>query len=384
MFKTEWIEAFRQRGTPFYFYDMALLRQTLAEAKKQADAYGFRIHYAMKANFDERILREIRTAGFGADCVSGNEVKRAIELGFPPAEILFAGAGKTDAEIFTGLRHDIGRFNCESLEELAVINELAGRMGKIAPVALRINPDLDARTHHYITTGKEENKFGIALGQLENVLNVLPALAHVRLQGVHCHIGSQIADFSVFRQLARRMNEIQEMLAAHDLSVAHLNMGGGLGVDYRRPDAHPIPDFATYFAIFDEYLVRRPDQTVHFELGRALVAQCGSLIARVVYVKKGITRQFVILDAGMTELIRPALYQAYHHIENLTSQGPPQMYDVVGPICETSDTFAKEITLPKTRRGDLIALRTAGAYARVMASHYNLREIAPAVYSDGL
>ncbi len=384
MFKREWIEAFRQRGTPFYFYDIDLLRQTLAAAKAQAAPYGFRIHYAMKANFEERILREICAAGLGADCVSGNEVKKAVAVGFPPSEILFAGVGKTDAEIVAGLENDIGRFNCESLEELAVLNELAGRMGKTAPVALRINPDLDARTHQYITTGREENKFGLSLGQLESVLDTLPRLPHIKLEGVHCHVGSQIGDMTVFRKLAERMNEIQQMLEARHIWIPHLNMGGGLGVDYRAPDAHPIPDFATYFAIFGAHLQRRPGQTVHFELGRALVAQCGSLISRVVYVKKGLTRQFVILDAGMTELIRPALYQAYHHIENLTGAGAAETYDVVGPICESSDTFAKGIALPKTQRGDIMALRTAGAYARVMASHYNLREIAPAVYSDEL
>lgn len=384
MFKAEWIAAFQHRETPFYFYDIDLLRQTLAAAKQQANKYGFRIHYALKANFDERILQEICAAGFGADCVSGNEIKKAVTVGFPREEILFAGVGKTDAEIIIGLENDIGRFNCESLEELEVLNALAGKMNRTARVALRINPDLDARTHHYITTGREENKFGIALGQLEHALTLLPRLSHLRLEGIHCHIGSQIVDLAVFGNLAQRINEIQQMLAARNVFVAHLNVGGGLGVDYHDPDGHPIPDFAAYFRTFAEVLQRRPDQTVHFELGRALVAQCGSLITRVVYVKKGLTRQFVILDAGMTELIRPALYQADHYIENLTGQGPPQTYDVVGPICESSDTFAKNYVLPETRRGDLIVLRTAGAYGQVMASRYNLRKLPPPVYSDAL
>ncbi len=382
MFTQEWIRKFQQSPTPFYFCDIDLLRKTLSAAKKSADEHGYHIHYALKANFDDRLLSIIRTQGFGADCVSGNEVKKAIETGFPAANIFFAGVGKTDAEITIALERGIGCFNCESAEEIAVIDGLARKMDKFAPIALRLNPDIDAKTHRYITTGKEENKFGISISQLENVIGKVQRLSHIRLLGIHFHIGSQITDMSVFKQLCLRVNAIQQQLSEKNIRLKHINLGGGLGVNYENPDAQIIPDFQQYFSIVRQHLKPFPEQTIHFELGRALVGQSGSLISRVVFVKQGLTRKFVILDAGMTDLIRPSLYQASHKIENLSSNLPETTYDVVGPICESADTFAKKMLLPETRRGDLMAIRTAGAYARVMASHYNLRDIAPVMYSD--
>lgn len=384
MFTKEWIRKFQQSSTPFYFCDIDLLQQTLSAAKKSAEAYGYHIHYALKANFDDRLLSIIRAHGFGADCVSGNEIKKAIETGFPAENIFFAGVGKTDAEITIALESGIGCFNCESAEEIAVIDGLAGKMGKFAPIALRLNPDIDAKTHRYITTGKEENKFGISISQLDNVIGQVQHLSHIRLLGLHFHIGSQITDMSVFKQLCLRVNAIQHRLSAKNIRLEHINLGGGLGVNYENPDAQIIPDFQQYFSIVQQHLKPFPGQTIHFELGRALVGQSGSLISRVVYVKQGLTRKFVILDAGMTDLIRPSLYQASHKIENLSSHLPETTYDVVGPICESADTFAKKILLPETNRGDLMAIRTAGAYAQVMASHYNLRDIAPVIYSDEL
>ncbi|CAG0970052.1 MAG: diaminopimelate decarboxylase [Bacteroidetes bacterium] len=380
MFNGETINLFRKQKTPFYFYDINLLTRTLQEAKREADKYQFHIHYALKANANPHILKLISGMGYGADCVSGNEIKRAVECGFPASHIVFAGVGKSDEEINIALSNNIFCFNCESVAEMVVLNELAEASEKKARIAIRINPNVNAHTHHYITTGLEENKFGISMWELEDVLNVMKSLAHIELIGLHFHIGSQITDLDVFKGLCIRINEIQQWFFRHQLIVDHINVGGGLGIDYYKPDENPIPDFEKYFSIFNELLEIRPKQKVHFELGRALVAQCGSLITKVLYVKKGVQTNFAIVDAGMTELLRPALYHAYHKIENLSATGNNQKYDVVGPICESSDCFGKAVELPETVRGDILALRSAGAYGEVMASAYNLRDIVGAVY----
>ncbi len=374
--------AVMQHATPFYGYDMGLLRETLQAAATVARRYNYHVHYALKANTNAPVLEEIRRAGFGADCVSGNEVKKALESGFAAKKVVFAGVGKSDAELIFALENDIFCFNIESLPELEVLNELAGNLGKTARIALRINPNVNAKTHHYITTGLEENKFGINFWELPQLLEMLPELSNLKLIGLHFHIGSQITDMQVFKQLCLRVNEIQQWFLDRNIRVQHLNLGGGLGVNYHEPDADAIPDFSTYFGIFKEFLKPEPGQEVHFELGRALVAQCGTLFSKALYIKKGIKTNFVILDAGMTELIRPALYQSYHKIENLTSKAPESRYDVVGPICESSDCFGKAVTLPETKRGDILAIRTAGAYGEVMSSSYNLREKAPAYYFE--
>jgi diaminopimelate decarboxylase len=370
----------QQQPTPFYFYDLTLLRRTLEAVQQAAQPRGIQVHYALKANANAPVLELIRQHGIGADCVSGNEVQRALETGFAPDHIVFAGVGKSDAEINLALAADIWCFNVESSAELQVLDELAGAQGRKARVALRLNPNVDARTHHYITTGLEANKFGISMGELPAVVDLLATLQNVELVGIHVHIGSQITDLAVFETLCHRVNELQAWFEHRGLPLAHLNMGGGLGVNYQTPDAQPIPDFEAYFSLFEKYLQRRPNQQVHVELGRALVAQCGTLISKVLYVKESQQTRFAILDAGMTELIRPALYQSFHLIENISSQGAEQVYDVVGPICESSDTFGKKLTLPETKRGDLVAIRTAGAYGEVMSSGYNLRDKAAAVY----
>ncbi|WP_233555673.1 diaminopimelate decarboxylase [Pontibacter oryzae] len=374
------LEQLQQHATPLYVYDMNMLRQTLQNAQQEAGKYNFHVHYALKANANTPILNEMRQHGFGADCVSGNEVKAAIENGFTPQEVVFAGVGKSDDEINYALDQQIFCFNCESKHELEVLNELAEKKDTIARVALRINPNVNANTHKYITTGLEENKFGINAWELDSVIELLQQLKHIKLIGIHFHIGSQITDLTVFKNLCTRVNEFQEWFMAHNIRLEHLNVGGGLGVDYYHPEQNPIPDFAAYFGLFNQFLELRPGQQVHFELGRSLVAQCGTLISKVLYIKNGISTNFAILDAGMTELIRPALYQSYHKIVNLTSQKPEVRYDVVGPICESSDCFGKAVMLPETNRGDLIAIRTAGAYGEVMASAYNLRTKAEAIY----
>lgn len=377
---TEKLQELQQHATPLYLYDLNLLRQTLQIASQEAERYKYHVHYALKANANSPILDEMRQVGFGADCVSGNEVRSAVENGFKPEHVVFAGVGKSDSEMNYALDQDIFCFNCESSHELIVLNELATLKGKKASIALRINPNVNANTHKYITTGLEENKFGINAWELDDVMDLLKTLDSIQLIGIHFHIGSQITDLTVFKNLCTRVNEFQEWFLARNIVLEHINVGGGLGVDYYNPQEQPIPDFAAYFGLFHQFLELRPNQQVHFELGRALVAQCGTLISKVLYIKKGISTNFAILDAGMTELIRPALYQSYHKIENLTSRQAEERYDVVGPICESSDCFGKAVMLPETNRGDLIAIRTAGAYGEVMASNYNLREKAKALY----
>jgi diaminopimelate decarboxylase len=378
------IEKFKTLQTPFYYYDVELLKETLDVVKSEADKYNYLIHYAVKANANPRILSIIAENGLGADCVSGGEILSALEADIPPKQIVFAGVGKADWEINIGLDHDIFCFNVESLAELNVIDNLAAIKGKVAPVALRINPEIDAHTHAKITTGTKENKFGINLGQLHVVIDDLLQMKHVKLIGIHFHIGSQITDLSSFQSLSIRANEIQEDLEARGLYVENVNFGGGLGIDYYHPNHLPVPAFDNYFAVIHKLLKVRPGQKIHFEPGRSIVAQCGSLIAQVLYVKEGETKNFAILDAGFTELIRPAMYDAYHRIENISSDGEETVYDVVGPICESSDVFGKEVELNKAHRGDYIALRSAGAYGEVMASQYNCRKLPESYFSDTL
>ena len=378
------INKLRELQTPFYFYNTDLLRDTLALIRAEADRYGFHVHYAVKANANHKILSIIRENGLGADCVSGGEIKASLAAGFPAKKIVFAGVGKADWEINLGLDNDIFCFNVESAAELEVINELAGAKNKVASVALRINPEVDAHTHAYITTGLKENKFGINLSQLDSVLDLFETLKNVKLIGLHFHIGSQITDLTSFQSLCSRVTEIQENMARRRILVENLNFGGGLGIDYHHPNHLPIPDFKEYFAIFHKHMKLRPEQQVHFEPGRSVVGQCGTLITKVLYVKEGASKNFAIVDAGFTELIRPALYQAYHRIENLTSEEAEEVYDVLGPICESSDSFGKSVDLNKVRRGDLIALRSAGAYGEIMASQYNCRQLPKAYFSDTL
>ena len=377
-------DKFQEIQTPFYYYDLDVLRATLDEVNLQSKKSDFHVHYAMKANVNESVLAVIKDAGLGADCVSGGEVEAAIKAGIAPSKVVFAGVGKADWEINSGLDNDIFCFNVESIPELEVINELAAAKGKVAKVALRINPNVSANTHHYITTGLSENKFGINMSELDKVVDLFPTLANVQLIGIHFHIGSQITDMTSFQGLCVRVNELQDYFVARNISLQHINVGGGLGINYEHPNHFPIPDFEAYFKIFRDHLTLKAGQTLHFELGRAVVAQCGSLISKVLYVKEGTSKKFAILDAGFTDLIRPALYQAYHLIENLSSDAAMEPYDIVGPICESSDTFAKEFSLNQTKRGDIIAIRSAGAYGEIMASQYNLRKLPKGYTSDQL
>lgn len=370
-------------GTPFYFYDMGLLRQTVAAARAAAANPMFRIHYAMKANVEIPVLEVMREAGFGIDTVSGGEISRAVDCGFDPARIVFAGVGKSDAEIDLAIEKGIGCFNVESIEELEVIAGRARVLGKKARVALRVNPNIDAHTHHYITTGLAENKFGIALEMLDRAIDIATSSDDIDFRGLHFHIGSQITTLRPFEILSERINDLQDRYESRGIRFATINVGGGLGIDYENPDTNPIPDFEGYFSTFSKCLRIREGQEIHFELGRSMVGQCASLITRVLYVKHGLEKQFAIVDAGFTDLIRPALYEARHLIENLTSDATETaIYDVVGPICESSDVFDKDTTLPLTSRGDLLALRSAGAYGSVMAMQYNCRSLPRSVFSE--
>ncbi|MDD2438128.1 MAG: diaminopimelate decarboxylase [Massilibacteroides sp.] len=378
------VDKFRNIRTPFYYYDIELLKKTLDTVKMESGKYGYHVHYAVKANANPYLLSLIASYGFGADCVSGGEVQAALEAGFSADKIVFAGVGKADWEIDLGLDNHIFCFNVESAVELDVINELAAEKGKVASVALRVNPEVDAHTHAKITTGMKENKFGINLSLLNGVLDKFEVLKNVKLIGIHFHIGSQITDMTPFQDLAIRLNEILDQLEKRGIAVANVNFGGGLGIDYYHPNHLSIPAFDTYFAAFDRLLKLRPGQQVHFEPGRSIVGQCGSLISKVLYVKEGETKKFAVMDAGFTELIRPAMYDAYHRMENITSEEEPERYDVVGPICESSDVFGKEIELNRARRGDLVAFRSAGAYGEVMASQYNCRQLPKAYFSDSL
>ena len=379
------VNKFRELETPFYYYDVNVLRETLSCINKEAGKYNnFCVHYAVKANANHKVLTIIRESGLGADCVSGGEIRAAIKAGFPTNKIVYAGVGKTDWEINLGLDYDIFCFNVESVPELEIINELAAAKGKTARVAFRINPNVGAHTHANITTGLAENKFGISMEDMDKVIDMAGTLPHVKFVGLHFHIGSQILDMGDFVALCNRVNELQEKLYARQIIVEHINVGGGLGIDYAHPNRQAIPNFTEYFATYHKHLKLRPQQTLHFELGRAVVGQCGSLISKVIYVKQGTNKQFAILDAGMTDLIRPALYQAYHKIENITSEEPMETYDVVGPICESSDVFGKAIDLNKAHRGDLFALRSAGAYGEIMASAYNWRALPKGYTSEEL
>ena len=375
------LERFGELRTPFYYYDIPLLQKTLETVRAALqDRPSWQVHYAVKANANPVILRRIAAAGMGADCVSGGEILSALDAGFPASSIVYAGVGKADWEIALGLEQGIQRFNVESEAELEVIAAKAAEMGKTAPISLRVNPDIGAHTHAGITTGLAENKFGIFHGQLEPVIRRALELPNVQFCGLHFHIGSQILDMSDFAALCNRITDLREMLRRKGLPTGDINVGGGLGIEYGHPNHLPLADFDAYFGTFKRML---PAETVvHFELGRSIVAPCGTLISRVLYVKDGLSRKFAILDAGMNDLVRPAMYHAFHRIENLSSEGPELPYDVVGPICESSDVFGKDVVLNECRRGDYIAIRSAGAYGESMASTYNGRPLPSCFFSD--
>ena len=368
--------------TPYYYYDTTLLRKTLECINQEAGKYSnYHVHYAIKANANPKLLAEIQKAGLGVDCVSGGEIESALKAGFEPGKIVFAGVGKSDWEIELGIDAGIRCFNVESIPELEVINEIASGRNTIAHVCFRVNPDIEAHTHANITTGKSENKFGIAMSDLDNVLTVASAMKGIDVIGLHFHIGSQILKMDDYINLCLRVNELQDRYEKKGISFKIINVGGGLGIDYVNPEVNDMADFGSYFNVHNKYLKQRQGQEIHFELGRSVVGQCGRLITRVLYVKENGSKKFVITDAGFTDLIRPALYQALHKITNLSNSTGEETYDVVGPICESTDVFAHGIKLPVTKRNDILAILSAGAYGESMASSYNCRRL-PAGYTS--
>ncbi len=384
MFPNEIVDSFRGLKTPFYYYDLDVLNATLSQVEKYGVSRGYHIHYALKANHQVKVLEHIKAAGLGADCVSGGEIERALEAGFSPSEIAFAGVGKSDDEILLALEHNIFCFNCESPQEIEVIDSLARKLGKKARIALRLNPNVNADTHHYITTGLNENKFGINEEDLDAVLDRLPQLENLELIGIHFHIGSQIENLGPFEELCAKANQLNHYIEDKGFKLTVINVGGGFGINYSHPNEYATPDFKGFFDLFEKHIQLKSHQSLHFELGRSIIGQSGSLITKVLFTKEGRTKNFAVVDAGMTELIRPALYQAKHRIDVLTSSEPTKKYDVVGPICESSDTFRKDIDIPEVKRGDIIAIRSCGAYGEVMKSQYNLRPHIASVFSEDL
>lgn len=372
--------------TPFYLYDMSLLRRTLDELSRQSSRYGYQVHYAVKANFDRRIVDEICKWDLGIDCVSGGELALVREAGFPADKIVYAGVGKSDREIRYAVSEGICAFNCESRQELQVIDAIAGELGLRARVALRVNPDVDPHTHRHISTGHADSKFGISYKEIDRILPELDTYRNLDVVGLHFHVGSQICDMRVFESFCKRVNTLLEWFSDHGLkNISYLNMGGGLGINYDNPDAQPMPDFESYFATFHRFLNVPQGATVHFELGRAIVGQCCELVSRVMFNKVNAAGSNVaVIDASMAELIRPALYGAYHSIENLDARSgyPVIPYTVAGTVCESSDIFAEHRDLPCLQRGDMVSIKSAGAYGMSMASRYNLHQTPQTVYHE--
>ena len=389
MLRIEDYASFRRVATPFYYYDIDLFQRTADKVAKLSKDYGIHVHYSLKANSDMRLNDILSSRGIGADCVSGDEIDFAVSCGYDPKKIFFAGVAKSDKEICQAFQVGIGAFVVESLEEIEIVSDIARRLGRKAPMSLRINPNIDPHTHHYITTGLYEDKFGISDRSFDEAVAMVKDNPYIDFFGLQFHIGSQIMEVAdVIKLECEKVNDIVRLFEETGLVVKNIDLGGGLGIDYDDPDGNPIPDFELWFKTIADNLECRPDQKVHIEPGRSLVAQSGSLITEVLYVKKGENKRFLMVDAGMNDLIRPALYGAYHKIENVTAYYEDndtrqiRVYDVVGPVCESSDCFGKERSLAKSWRGDRIAIRSAGAYGQVMASRYNMRPFAPSVYSD--
>jgi len=383
LFNSKLIQRLNKLNTPFYFYDIDLLDKTILSLKKSLDL-NYNIYYAIKANNNTKIIELIKNHNLGIDAVSGEEINKSLKCKINPKKIVFAGVGKTKDEIILAIKKKIYLFNCESFDEIKLIDKISNELNVITEIAIRLNPNIDSRTHKYIKTGMFDTKFGIQIDSLSEILEKIKTLKNINLKGYHFHLGSQIDDLNVFVKLSKVSNEINTYLRNNKFNIKDINLGGGLGISYKEPDLNLIPDFRSYFNVFKKNLICFDNQKVHFELGRSIVGQCGSLFSRILYLKKSFNKNFIIIDAGMTELIRPALYNAHHHIDNLSSIKKEIKYDIVGPLCESSDTFAKDYYLNESKIGDLIVIRSSGAYGEVMSSNYNLRKKAIAYYSNDL
>ena len=383
MFNSELTQRLNKLKTPFYFYDLDLLDKTILSLKDSLEL-NYNVYYAIKANNNSKIIKLINDHNLGIDAVSGEEINKSLNCKINPKKIVFAGVGKTKEEIILAIKKKIYLFNCESFDEVKLIDKISNELNVTTEIAIRLNPNIDSRTHKYIKTGMFDTKFGIQIDHLSDILEKIKNLKNINLKGYHFHLGSQIDDLNVFVKLSKVSNEINNYLKNNKFNIRDINLGGGLGINYKEPDLNLIPDFRSYFNVFKKNLICFDNQKVHFELGRSIVGQCGSLFSRILYLKKSFKKNFIIIDAGMTELIRPALYNAHHHIDNLSSIEKEIKYDIVGPLCESSDTFAKDYYLNESKIGDLIVIRSSGAYGEVMSSNYNLRKKAIAYYSNDL
>ena len=383
MFNSELTQRLNKLKTPFYYYDLDLLDNTIVSLKESLDP-NYNVYYAIKANNNSKIIKLIKDHDLGIDAVSGEEINKSLNNSINPNKIVFAGVGKTKDEIIFAIKKKIYLFNCESLDEINLIDKVSQELNVRTKIAIRLNPNIDSRSHKYIKTGMFDSKFGIQIDHLTEILEKIKKFKHVDLKGYHFHLGSQIDDLGIFSKLCKVSNEINTYLKNKEFNITDVNLGGGLGINYKEPDLNLIPDFKSYFEIFKKNLIFFDNQKIHFELGRSIVGQCGFLFSRILYLKKSFNKHFVIIDAGMTELIRPALYNAQHHIENLSSNKKEIKYDIVGPLCESSDTFAKDYYLNESKIGDLIVIRSSGAYGEVMSSNYNLRKKVKAYYSNEL
>ena len=371
-------------GTPFYLYSTATLERHFKLFDEALDGMDHLVCYAMKAASNQAILKTLGDLGAGMDVVSGGEYARAKAAGVPGDRIVFSGVGKTRTEIRLALEGGIRQFNVESEPEMRVISEVATSLGLVAPITVRVNPDVDAKTHAKIATGKSENKFGIPISKAREVYAEAAALPGIKVIGIDVHIGSQLTDLEPYELAYRKVAELTEQLRADDHTITRLDLGGGLGIPYARSnEAPPLP--SDYGALIKR-TVGHLGCEIEIEPGRLIAGNAGILVSRVVYVKQGEGRQFLILDSAMNDLIRPAMYEAHHDIVPVIEPAAgveQQPYDIVGPVCESGDTFAKNRMMPPLGDGDLVAFRSAGAYGAVMASEYNTRPLVPEVLAKG-
>ena len=367
-------------GTPFYVYSTATLLRHFRLFDEALDGMDHLVCYAMKAASNQAILKTLAEAGAGMDVVSGGEYLRARAAGVPGERIVFSGVGKTAEEMETALSGGIRQFNVESEPEMEVLSAVAQKLGKVAPITIRVNPDVDARTHAKIATGKSENKFGIPIARAREVYALAASLPGLEVIGIDVHIGSQLTDLEPFRQAYLKVADLTEMLRAEGHNIRRLDLGGGLGIPYERSNtAPPLP--VEYGAMVKETLGHL-DCEIEIEPGRLIAGNAGLMVTSVIYVKSGEGRDFLILDGAMNDLIRPAMYEAHHDIvavKEPVAGVEQQLFDIVGPVCETGDTFARQRHMPPLVAGDLVAFRSAGAYGAVMSSEYNSRPLIPEV-----
>ncbi len=366
-------------GTPSYIYSEQILRRNVEVLKEQFMDRGFMISYAMKANSNPAILKLFKNHGLGVDIVSAGEFKMVKHLGYKGSEINFAGVGKTVAELDLALEFDIDHFNVESRFELELLEERARLSGKQAAVLLRLNPDIDPNTHPHISTGLKQNKFGMSPEKVRHFLNHAALYPHIKFDGIHCHIGSQITQPQPFYDLIDYLSKFTASLRADGVEFSHLDLGGGFGVNYENPFEDILETTPFLESIADRVLEKLSDYQLHIQPGRILVANAGILLTRVLGKKENGGHHFVIIDGATTDLVRPAMYDAYHAVYSHLEDRPTTMGDVVGPVCESSDALARNRIIPEFQKDDLMIIGSAGAYGSTMGSTYNMRPLSPEI-----